>query len=195
MMRRYYIGCAPMTAWFQTLCSRLISVERGLRSLEEKIDSTSNAKFLQELTRSLALTGDGARLDGSIRTCIEWYCEVRNELHRVLSNEELAETLREDIATGFRTILDRHAEALARLDVSVRDVEPGTKLDACEVLIVKELETHRKRELDKVAECLQPEFRWTNGFGQDRIEVARVSAFTTLKPRRSDKSRWADNWR
>lgn len=195
MMRMYHLRCASLTAWFQTLCSRLISVERGLRDLKDKLDSTSNEKFLQELTRSLALTGDGARLDRSIRTSIEWYCEVRSELHRVLLNDEVAAKLRDDIATGFQTILDRHAEALARLDVSITDVEPGTKLDACEVLIVKELETHRKRELDRVAECLQPEFRWTNGFGQERIEVAKVSAFTTLSPRRSAKSRWASDWK
>ena len=184
--RRQSAGCCCC----HCLSHRLRRLERRRDRVRESQENPAVIdSFLKEVTRTLLLTGDGTRLDSSIREAIGWYAEVDDEIRRIEQTEKLSPDLRADVSVGFHRMLSRLAEFLVRLGVQMTAIQPGTKLGESQFRVVDQLETDDVAKLKTVAECVQPEFSWVNGYGTKRVEPAHVRAYTTCSTSKADKNR------
>lgn len=178
-----YVGCGCCC-----LMHRTRRLEDRLRRVEQQ-KPPNYESLLKALSRTLLLTGDGTRLDGSIREAIGWYVEVQGEIQRIERHAGLAPEIRNDVVVGFHRMLSRIAEYLARLDVKTVKIPAGTKLQEGRFRVVDRLETDADGKLNTVVECVQPEFTWVNGYGTTRIEPAHVRAYTRRPAAKPEKKR------
>lgn len=136
---------------------------------------------LEDLTRALLLSGNGEMFEPAIRAAIRDYCDTVQEIRRHTARRGMPDAVREDIVAGFTRVLSRSQQELRLLGVQALAVPRGTALDPGRHRVVKKLSTTDSELLHTVRQCVTPVFTWKNPYGLQRVEPARVVAYTLLE--------------
>jgi hypothetical protein len=159
-------------------------LEKRLYRLEER--STSDAllkRMMDELARTLLLSGSGQHFERSIDSAISRYRLVREEVEWIRHNSGIADEVRSDVSVCVARVLRVFHDDLLRLGVEIHEVAPGTLVDRDRHYVVEQLETECKKQLNTVGRCVLPGFSWEMKSGSGKRELAaNVHAFTKLLP-------------
>lgn len=179
----------PSTAR-QTLVKGLAEAAAGLEALlQSGPPARSQQASTEPLARALLLTGNGEKFEPCVQAAIRNYCSARREVLRYTYQVRLPKEVREDVLAGFKRVLaDRRAD-LQHLAVRVEEVGRGSPLDLDFHRVEQKLATDDPDRLNTVYLCLTPVFHWISPHGVERLEPARVVAYTDFDEAPSTRPR------
>ena len=169
----------------KSLRSEMDEMKRKVVKLKRKCRGSKRStepceQMQEEVSRMLLALGHAKEFDSAIDTAMDDYVSIRQAFRHIDRSRRMTQTLREDLDFLATEVLNHFALILARLQVSIHEVEPEVELDLDVHDVVARLETPEESNLNRVCECIEPFFRWTSSRDQPRKRKARVSAWTKL---------------
>lgn len=176
----------PLIGHLQRTRSEMDEMKRSVEKLKRKCRGSKRStepceKLQEEVSRMLLALGHAKEFDSAIDTAIDDYVSIRQAFRHIDQNRRMTQALREDLDLLATEVLSHYALILARLQVSIHEVEPEVELDLTVHEVVVRLETAEESKLNRVCECVDPLFRWTSSKDVSRRRKAKVSAWTKLK--------------
>lgn len=166
----------PLTELVGSLYGVVASLERVLQAQPHHSSPSEHLSTFNAASMARALLITGCRYEPAVLQVMREYRTAFDNVRRY-AQVALPAEIKSDLVARFRQQLDSAQQTLEVLQVEPFVPEPGSRVDATRLRVLKTIPNTDPELAETVVEVLSPGFAWRDDQGNRRIEPADVIVF------------------